>query len=317
MPAKQQKSEGKRERWLKIEIYTPPELVDALSNYVTEIGAQGAFQEELEPFSPNDQPAAQEKLNAFLPVDSRLEHRMAHLETYIESLTQLFPHLTAVTCKTETIDDPDWGEQWKKYFKPIRVSKNIVIKPTWERFTAQGHDIVIEIDPGMAFGTGQHPSTRMCLEAMEDIFLKQRAVPGWRVLDVGTGTGILGIASAKLGAEKVVCIDIDRKAAEIARENVQINHVEDRVKVVNRDVTALHDPFSMIIANLTAKILLRLKPQFISLLSNGGYLVLSGIIDQNRPEIEEHFFAPPFISYRTYTEKEWACYVLKKEEKTS
>ncbi|MCK9231935.1 MAG: 50S ribosomal protein L11 methyltransferase [Syntrophales bacterium] len=316
MPAKQGMTPDKRERWFKIELSTPPELVDALANYVTEIGAQGAYQEVLEPFAPNDRPAALDKLNAFLPVDTRLENRLARLETYLASLGKLFPEYDPVTLTTETIDDPDWGEQWKKYFKPLRVSKNIVIKPTWERFTPQGHDIVIDIDPGMAFGTGQHPSTRMCLEAMEDILLKNRSVRKARVLDVGTGTGILGIASAKLGAEAVVCVDIDRNAADIARENVRINGVEDRVKIVNRDVTTLHDPFSLIIANLTARLLVSLRSHLVSLLTPGGYLVLSGIIDQNRPEMEAHFFAPPFVSRRTITEKEWVCYVLQNEEQT-
>ncbi|HOS77324.1 MAG TPA: 50S ribosomal protein L11 methyltransferase, partial [Syntrophales bacterium] len=209
MPAKQGMTPDKRERWFKIELSTPPELVDALANYVTEIGAQGAYQEVLEPFAPNDRPATLDKLNAFLPVDTRLENRLARLETYLASLGKLFPEYDPVTLTTETIDDPDWGEQWKKYFKPLRVSKNIVIKPTWERFTPQGHDIVIEVDPGMAFGTGQHASTRMCLEALETVLLQEKGGNRWEVLDIGSGTGILGIAAAKLGAEKVLCVDID------------------------------------------------------------------------------------------------------------
>ncbi len=316
MTAKRENAADKRERWLKLEFSTPPELADALANYVTELGAQGVYQEEVEPFAPNDRPAALDTLNAFLPVDVRLGQRLKHLDTYLGSLKALFPDLDAVALKTETIDDPDWGEQWKKYFKPIRVSRNIVIKPTWERYTPQGSDIVIDIDPGMAFGTGQHPSTRMCLEALEEILLKDRSVKDWRVLDVGTGTGILGIASAKLGAERVVCVDIDRQAAEISRENVRINQVEDRVEIVNRDVTSLNAQFSLIIANLTAKLLIGLRAHLVSLLADGGYLVLSGIIDQNRPEIEPRFLAPPFVTRRTLTEKEWVCYVLKKEEHT-
>ena len=315
MAEPQEKTADNKRDWLKIELSTPGELVDALANFVTEIGAQGAYQESLEPLLTNGFPPGPtlETLKAFLPFDVRLEQRLAALQTYLESLAALFPGLTAPSFRTEIIRDPDWGEAWKKYFKPLRVSRNIVIKPTWERFAPTGRDIVIEIDPGMAFGTGQHPSTRMCLEALEEILLRDRSVEHWRVLDVGTGTGILGIACAKLDAARVLCVDIDPKATEIAAENVLINQVDDRVEIANRDVTTLTEPFQLIVANLTAKILVKLRPHFLRLLRGGGYLVISGIIEQNKPEIEAHFLGDGFSLHRLITEKEWLCYVLKRE----
>lgn len=308
-------TKGGAAKWLKIELLTPPELADALTNFITEIGAGGVVQEEPESPLTNDiyGPSAHELLVAYLPHDVRLQNRIASLQTYIDSLATLFPALEKVSFTQEAIADPDWAEQWKKYFKPLRVSKNIVIKPTWERYTPLGHDIVIEIDPGMAFGTGQHPSTRMCLEATEDILLKDRAKEKWTVLDVGTGTGLLGIACAKLGAQKVVCVDIDKKATEIARENVINNQVEDRVVILNRDVTTIHEQFDLIVANLTAKLLLRLRDHLSSILVHGGYLVISGIIDQNMDDIREHFISDIFSIRHTITEKEWGCFVLKKE----
>jgi ribosomal protein L11 methyltransferase len=314
MPEFSGKAGVKKGKWLKIELSVSPDLVDAVSNFLTEIGVPGVYQEELEPQSPGDfeVSATREVLKAYIPFDIRLEHRIASLKTYLNSLTQLFPGLEEPGYEAETIEDQDWGEEWKKYFKPIRVSKNIVIKPTWERYAPAGRDIVIDIDPGMAFGTGQHPSTRMCLEAIEDIILKYRTIKKWRVLDVGTGTGILGISCAKLGAEKVVCVDIDKKAAEIARENVMINHVEDRVEIINRDVNTIREPFDLIVANLTAKILIRLRTHLMSLIENGGYLVISGIIDQNKGDIESHFLTGKFTLHHIITEKEWVCYVLQK-----
>jgi ribosomal protein L11 methyltransferase len=314
MPESMEKSGEKRGKWLKIELASPPELVDALSNFLIEIGAQGVFQEEPETQAPGDfaATAGQEILKAYLPLDIRMENRIALLKTYVDSLSQVFPDVEEATFTTEIVMGQDWGEEWKKYFKPLRVSKNIVIKPTWERYTPAGRDIVVEIDPGMAFGTGQHPSTRMCLEASEDILLKDRTIKTWRVLDVGTGTGILGISCAKLGATKVVCVDIDKRAAEIARENVMINHVEDRVEVINRDVTTIHDTFDLLVANLTAKILIKLCPHLMSLIANGGYLVISGIIDQNRNDIESHFITGKFVPHHVITEKEWVCCVLRK-----
>jgi len=313
MPEQKGNAGEKREDWLKIELFAPAEMIDALSNFMTEIGSQGAYQESLESPFPNGfpGPSTGETLKAFLPFDVRLERRIASLQTYLDRLEEIFPELERPTFRTEVIRDPDWGVAWKKYFKPLRVSRNMVIKPTWERYTPTGRDIVIEIDPGMAFGTGQHPSTRMCLEAIEEILLKDRSIEKWHVLDVGTGTGILGIACAKLDAERVLCVDIDKKAVEIAHENVLINRVEDRVEILDCDVAALTGPFHMIVANLTADILIGLRRHLFRLLGDGGYLVISGIVKQNKPDIEAHFLSDEFSLHRLITEEEWSCYVLK------
>jgi len=233
------------------------------------------------------------------------------VEKYLASLKEIFPDLTPPALKTEMISDPDWGEQWKKYFKPIRVSNNIIVKPTWERYAPSSRDIVIEIDPGMAFGTGQHASTRMCIEALEDIILKDRAIQNWKVLDVGCGTGILGITAAKLGAGDVICLDIDKKAVEIARENAAINSVDDRLRIINQDAATIKEPRNLIIANLTAKLLLKLRPVLTQLLLPEGYMIISGIIEQDTREIEDSF--TQLFSSRVITEKEWVCYVLRKK----
>ncbi len=251
------------EKWLKMEISAPVELMDALGNFLTETGAQGVFQETLEPQARRRLSRIrqiEEILQAYFPQDARSEKRIIAVQKYMESVHEIFPGIRKPSLKTEVISDPDWGEQWKKYFKPIRVSNNIIVKPTWERYSPSSRDIVIEIDPGMAFGTGQHASTRMCIEAIEDIIMKDRSIKSWKVLDVGCGTGILGITAAKLGAQDVICVDIDKKAVEIARENAAINQVDDRLRFFNRDVTTINEPRNLIIANLTAKLLLTLSP---------------------------------------------------------
>ncbi len=222
-------TEKEPEKWLKIEISAPSELMDALGNFLTETGAQGVFQESSAPqHTAGDfpEPVIEEILKAYFPQDIRSEKRIAAVQKYIDSLYEIFPGFEKPSFTTEIICDPDWGEQWKKYFKPIRVSNNIIVKPTWERYTPASRDIVIEIDPGMAFGTGQHASTRMCIEAIEDVIMKDRSIKEWKVLDVGCGTGILGITAAKMGAQDVICVDIDKKAVEIAGENAAINNVE-------------------------------------------------------------------------------------------
>ncbi len=300
--------------WLKIEIYSPVEMIDALNNFVSEIGAQGAFQEYAEPQSPNGFPetAFPEILKVFFPADVRLQQRLDSLQTYLESLAEIFPELEKPVMKMETIHDPDWGEAWKKYFKPIKVTRSIVIKPTWERYSPAGGDVVIEIDPGMAFGTGQPPSTRMCLEALENILLHDRSISKWQVLDVGTGTGILGIAAAKLNDVTALCVDTDKKAVEIAIENVLINKVEEHVEVRHCEIIPLTEPFDLIVANITAKALIKLRPHLQRLLSPNGYLVISGIIEQDKKEIEDHFPASAFPVQQLLTEKEWICYVLRR-----
>ena len=314
MPEEPGKEEGKKEDWLKIELSTPMELSDALTNFLTEIGAQGTFQESLEPQSPHDfhETALPETLKAFLPCDVNLERRLSGLRTYLDSVAEIFPGVEKPGFRTEVVRNPDWGEAWKKYFKPLRVSRNLVIKPTWERYTPKSGDIVIEIDPGMAFGTGQHASTRMCLEAIESIFIEERTLEKSCVLDVGTGTGILGIACAKLGAKQVLCVDNDPLATKIAQENVLVNRVEERVTVVHRDIAALVETFPLIVANLTAKILGELYPHLVRLVAPGGRLVIAGIIEQDRPDIEARFLGASFTLHRLITEKEWVCYILKK-----
>ena len=308
-------AEKEPEKWLKIEISAAAELMDALGNFLTETGAQGVFQETLEPQSPGDFPEAQtcETIKAYFPQNVHTEKRIAAIQKYLESLNEIFPGFSAPVLTTEIISDPDWGEQWKKYFKPIRVSSNIIVKPTWERYAPSSRDIVIEIDPGMAFGTGQHASTRMCIEALEDIIMKDRTVQDWKVLDVGCGTGILGITAAKLGAQDVICVDIDKKATEIARENAAINHVDDHVRIINKDAMLINEPRNLIIANLTSKLLLKLRQHFTELLLPEGYMIISGIIEQDVRDIEENFSIAQLIQNKVITEKEWVCYVLKKK----
>ncbi|MBP6915171.1 MAG: 50S ribosomal protein L11 methyltransferase [Smithellaceae bacterium] len=302
------------EKWLKMEIEANAQVMDALGNFLTETGAQGIFQEALEPQLPGDFPEQSdtEKIHAYFPDDARVGKRISTVQNYMDSLSQIFPEFKKPSLKTEVISDPDWGEQWKKYFKPIRVSGNIIVKPTWERYSPSSRDIIIEIDPGMAFGTGQHASTRMCLQAVEDIILKDRSIKNWKVLDVGCGTGILGITAAKLGAQDVIGVDIDKKAVEIARENAAINEVDDCIKFINRDVKTLNESRNLIIANLTAKLLLELGEHLKNLLVPNGYMVISGIVEPDRQAIEENFCIAPFIQDAVITEKEWVCYALKK-----
>lgn len=300
------------DKWLRVDISAAPELLDGLSSFVTEIGAAGAYQESLVPSMPEtEEHILYESLTAYLPWEKK-EDGIAALKIYLEDLSLIFPELTKSTFTIKEITAPDWGEEWKKYFHPLHVGKRIVIKPTWEIYHPAADDIVIEIDPGMAFGTGQHHSTSMCLEAMEEIF-SQNNTSKWEVLDLGTGTGILGIAAAKLGAKRVVGLDIDEQAVEIACTNAILNQVEKKLTIRNSDISSLHQPFNLILANLTAKLLVALSSDLKNLLAPGGYLVISGIIEQNRQEIEDCFFQSSLRFHRMIKWQEWLCYIFARK----
>jgi ribosomal protein L11 methyltransferase len=301
------------EEWMRVDLAADPELTDALANFMTEIGAAGVCQEALMPLrftEETEETVRYETLTAHFPLENK-GTVIGLLETYLEGLNLFFPASQKPTLTITDIIAPDWGEEWKKYFHPLRIGKKFVIKPTWEPYQPVGEEIVIEIDPGMAFGTGQHHSTAMCLEAMEYLF--QNKVLAREVLDVGTGTGILGIAAARLGAENVVCLDIDDQAVAIASANAILNQVAEKMEIRNRLLTSLQHKFNLILANLTAKTLLELYAHLESLLTPGGYLVISGIIEQQSPEIEECFSRPPLSLRRIMKSEEWRCYVIKKE----
>lgn len=318
MPGSMDKPSTEKAKWVHFKLYTQPELAEALSNYLTEMGAQGVFEEFLQTGVsdvPEPEPQDERVLNAYFPSGTEDEKHISGLQSYINNLAELFPELKKPTFNTEVIIDPQWGEVWKRFFKPLRITKNIIVKPSWERYSATGRETVIEIDPGMAFGTGQHPSTSMCIEAMEEILLKDRTFQKWRVLDVGTGTGILGISAAKLGASSVMCVDIDDQAVEIAHKNVAVNHVGDRVVIVNSDVAKIKGTFELIVANLTAETLIKIKSHLVKMMEKGGYLVISGIFEKNRQDVEKAFTRDDLISHKVIADKEWVCYVYKKPAK--
>jgi len=178
------------------------------------------------------------------------------------------------------VKEEDWAHEWKKYFKPMRIGKNFVVKPSWEEFVPQQGQVVIEIDPGMAFGTGTHATTSLCLQAIEE-----HVKPDQLVFDIGTGSGILAIAAAKLGA-KVQAGDIDKLAVKIARENVMLNGLEDRVEVragnLGEVFTGRAD---VVVANIIAEVIIELLPQLPSLMKPEGIFLACGLIAERVKEV--------------------------------
>lgn len=182
------------------------------------------------------------------------------------------------------VQDEDWEDSWKKYYHSFRVGRRLVIKPSWEQYDKLEGDLVIEIDPGMAFGTGSHASTRFCL-----LLIEQYIQGGERVIDAGCGSGILSLAAAQLGASEILAIDLDRVAVQVAQENVDRNGLANRVKVVAGDIyrDIGNEEADVILANLTADVILPWLPTAVAALKSSGLLFASGIQDSRWPELRQ------------------------------
>jgi len=208
---------------------------------------------------------------------------------------------------TYTADDSAWKDKWKEYFKPFRVSDRIVIKPTWEEYDAKDGDLILEIDPGMAFGTGTHETTSMCIEMIEK-YLK----PGDSVLDAGCGSGILSIAAALLGAQKVLGVDIDETAVEVARENIEKNGVADVADARYGDLTRGVDfRGDLVVANLMAELICLLSPDVPAHLSDGGIFISSGILTEKEEMVTADLKKAGFGIKEINRKGEWCCIVAE------
>lgn len=216
-----------------------------------------------------------------------------------------------VSVSAEGLHEEDWADNWKKYYHPVRVGEHIVIVPEWEMdsFEPLEGDIIVTMDPGMAFGTGTHETTRLCACLMEDT-----VEPGARITDVGTGSGILAIIAAKLGAGHIDAYDIDPMSVRVARENVVKNGCSDRISTAESDLlAAAPDGADMITANITADIILRMAPSVPRCLRRGGLIVLSGIIDPQCPAVIEAMEAQGFEKLRELHENDWAGLLMRRK----
>lgn len=207
------------------------------------------------------------------------------------------------------VDDGDWKDKWKEYFKPAKVTDRLVVKPTWEHYEKSGDEMIIEIDPGMAFGTGTHETTTMCLELMEQ-YLRE----GQSVLDIGCGSGILSIGAALLGSEHVLGIEIDPDAVRTARENVEANGVSGAVTVRQGDLTKdVEEKADLIAANLIAPLVIQLADSAAEHLNENGIFISSGILTERKEEVEAAIEKAGFAILEVREKGEWCAIAARKE----
>jgi len=213
-------------------------------------------------------------------LEDRLEE-IDHMDEILDSIR----HLPIDRVEIATVNDEDWKDNWKTYFKPTRITDKIIVKPTWETYeTTSENDLIIELDPGMAFGTGTHPTTTMCLRLME----KYMPAEGATVMDVGCGSGILSIGAVLLGAVRVLAIELDPLAIEVTRNNIMVNKMEDDIQVIQEDLsTGIEERFDVIVANLTADLICRLAQTANLQLKHTGKLIVSGILDEQYKRVED------------------------------
>lgn len=295
--------------WVEIAVHTPGDWVEAVSYALREMGAGGVAIDDPGPLW-NLAGAEPEIRPDFLPEPGALAVVKAYFQqgSEKEKLPALKDFLaeagiSGVRVETREVQEEDWQDAWKAYYKPVSIGKHLVIKPTWEEYSTRGDEIIIHMDPGQAFGTGTHPTTAMCLEMIEE-FIK----PGDKVVDVGTGSGILAIAAARMGAAKVMAVDSDPVAVGAARENVRRNGLDAAVEV--REGNLLDNVggrFQLVIANILSSVIKELAPEAAGVLEAGGHFIASGIIKERLPEIRSVLEKTGFVIEKICEQGEWVA----------
>lgn len=279
--------------WVKLAIDINEEASELVSEILLDAGATGTQTEggalpDLTGLDevPPDAPASTDcRVCAYFPLDGESDAKIVKIRAKLEKIKIMDIGFDpgALTVHTETVNEQDWENEWKKYFKPTRVSDFIVVKPTWEEYTPGPDEIIVEIDPGMAFGTGAHETTRMCIAMLEE-YLE----PGNAVLDIGCGSGILSIAAAKLGAGAVLALDADTVAVESAKKNVAINQKENIILVERANIlrdTPTDARFHVVVANIVADVIIQLNETVHKYLTRPGIYIVSGIIADRLDEV--------------------------------
>ena len=280
--------------WQEISIRVPEEYVEPVSYLFGRYG-HGLSIEAVE--------RGPVLLRTYLPSTSK--RRLSRIEVGVNLIRILQP---MGSLEITDLDEADWENSWKAHFTLQRVGRKLVIKPSWIDYEPGSEEVVIELDPGMAFGTGYHQTTRMCLEAIEELL-----TDGMEVLDLGTGSGILSIAAAKLGAGSVLALDVDPVAIRVARKNVRASGLKGRVQLVRGTLTTHHAQdrrFDLAVANISARVIQDAAQHLHRALKPGGTLVASGLLEKQQPDLEQALVEAGFSPLETFQTDDWVALVL-------
>jgi ribosomal protein L11 methyltransferase len=313
-------------KWCEVQIKTTLEAEDAIAELFYEAGAKGVVIESAQNLMlVQDDPTVNyidERLLAMDPDVSVIKGYFSEESDVDECTHQLFTGIKKLPgygldpgeCEVSIteLEEEDWANSWKNYYKPTKIGKNIVIKPTWEPYEPQEGDLVVNMDPGMAFGTGTHETTQLCVAAME-----QTVQAGDVLFDIGCGTGILAIVGAELGCSRIVGIDIDPVAVKVARENVALNKVDDCIVIRQGDLVdalAEDEQADVIVANIMAEAIAGLTPRIAPYLKDGGIFISSGIINDRLEMVLGVLKDAGYIVENIANMGEWNSIIARKAE---
>lgn len=245
-------------------------------------------------------------IKAYFSEEEDLDKKVENIKNSIKNHPNLKEENHKITITQ--VDEDDWAESWKQYYKPLRIGENIIIKPTWEDYEIKEKDIIIELDPGMAFGTGTHETTMMCTEALEK-YVKNNNI----VYDIGTGSGILSIVAAKLGAKKVIGVDLDLLCVKVAKENINLNNVDNIVEIKNGDLLeVIEDKADIIVSNIIAEVIAGMTKDLKRYLNDDGIFIASGIILEKLHLVQDSLIQNGFKIIDIKKTDVWACVIATK-----
>jgi len=310
--------------WSEISIHTTHEAIEAVSNILHEAGAGGVVIEdslmltkewetpfgEMYSLSPDDYPDEGVYVKAYLPVNSFLGETIEQIKESINNLRLYDIDYSPGTITIAQVNEEDWASSWKQYYKPVAITEHIIIAPTWENYEKKENEIVVELDPGMAFGTGTHPTTKLCIVELEK-YIKNNDM----VYDVGCGSGVLSVVAAKLGASEIHAFDIDTVAINTTILNSKINKVDEKVlPKINNLLDGITKPTDIIVANILAEVIVRLAKSITPLLKQQGVFIASGIIVQKEQEVKYALEEAGLKIVDSNYDGEWVSIVSKRSE---
>ncbi|WJY28510.1 50S ribosomal protein L11 methyltransferase [Sporosarcina trichiuri] len=312
-------------KWSEITIHTTNEATEAVANILHEAGASGVvIEDSVEPerehedrfgeiydLDPGDYPSEGVLVKAYLPANSFLKETVQEISESIDKLKEFNLDTGKKAITTTEVDEEDWATAWKKYYHPVKISGRFTIVPTWESYEpVESDELIIELDPGMAFGTGTHPTTVMCLQALEK-YVK----PEDYVIDVGTGSGVLAIGAALLDAKEILALDLDEVAVAAAKENISLNNCDEKIEVMQGDLLeSVNEQADVIVANILAEVIVTFSSDAHELLAPGGLFIVSGIISAKKDLVKEDLIGKGFELVESVVMEDWVALIARKKE---
>lgn len=308
-------------KWAEITLRVPPPAVEPVAAALDHIGCAGVvvadpgavssdpFADWAEPAAGRDRARDVVSVSGYLPVDDRLEPALDALRACLDRAREAgieFDDDITLRC----VDEEAWADAWKAFYKPFRVGRRLVVKPTWETWDPEPGDVVLEIDPGMAFGTGTHPSTRLCLGLLEEVVRS-----GDRVLDWGTGSGILAVAAARLGAAAVLAVDLDPVAVRTAAENADRNGCATVIRTGAASIESLPEEetaFDLVLANIVADPIIEGARGIARRLRPGGAAIVSGFIESRSAVVASALAAAGLVVEQCGAEEDWRALLVRR-----